>query len=147
MKALSLLLHLIIVLLNRWTILVLEQEFDDHCLKQDKVTFTHEKVVNIYLAYKKNLWPYKNSADITLGNSIFFGAVNLTKNANPDKYNHSGYGIGFDTRGSFSLSDGSGIVENVVIFSLSVRVNSWQWSNARIRRYYVECRERVFNEF
>ena len=105
---------------------MLDREFDNHCLKQDKVTFTHEKVVNIYIDYERNLWPYKNSADFTLGNSIFFGAVNLSKNANPDKYNHSGYCIGFDAHGSFSLSDGSGIVKNVVIFSLSMHVNSWQ---------------------
>ena len=36
-----------------------------------------------------------------------FGAVKLTKNADPDKYNYSGYGIGFDLRLEFSLSDGS----------------------------------------
>ena len=26
-------------------------KFNDQCLKQDKVTFTHKKVVNIYIAF------------------------------------------------------------------------------------------------
>ena len=33
-------------------------------------------------------------------NSLF-GHVNLTTNANPGKYKYSGYGIGFDAKGSF----------------------------------------------
>ena len=37
----------------------------------------------------------------------FFGSVRLTKNADPDKYSYSDYGIGFDTRGYYSLPDGS----------------------------------------
>ena len=83
-----------------------------------------------------------------------FGAVRLTKNADIDKYGYSGYGIGFDRRGSFSFPDGrSGI--NVIIFgvdmSSSVHVdnnkrhfNSWKRSNTRIRTY-TDCRKNVFN--
>ena len=52
------------------------------------------------------MWPFKQSVDFTLGNSLF-GAVKLTKNADFDKYKYSGYGIGFDAHGNFSLSDGS----------------------------------------
>ena len=36
-----------------------------------------------------------------------FGAVKLTKNADPDKYKYSGYGIGFDLQSEFLLPDGS----------------------------------------
>ena len=43
-----------------------------------------------------------NDSDLTLKNCLF-GAVTLTKNADLEKYGYSGYGIGFDTRGSFSL--------------------------------------------
>ena len=32
----------------------------------------------------------------------------LTKNADFHKYKYSGYAIGFDAHGNFSLSDGSG---------------------------------------
>ena len=43
-----------------------------------------------------------------------FGGVKLTKNADPDKYSYSGYGIGFDTRGEYSLSDSS-VGKNAII--------------------------------
>ena len=33
--------------------------------------------------------------------NCLFGAVKLTKNADIDKYKYSGYGIGFDSRGTF----------------------------------------------
>ena len=56
-----------------------------------------------------------------------FGSVKLTKNADPDKYKYSGYGIGFDSRSEFSLSDGS-IGKNVIIIgvdmSSSVHINN-----------------------
>ena len=52
----------------------------------------------------------------------------MTKNADPDKYKNSGYGVGFDARGSFSLSDGSGFGKNATIFvakmSSSVHINN-----------------------
>ena len=86
--------------------------FDGQCLKQnDKVTFNHKPVVNIYIAYEINLWSFKQSADFTLVNSLF-GAVKLTKNTNFDKYKYSAYGIGFDACGSFLLSDCSGFGKN-----------------------------------
>ena len=44
------------------------------------------------------------SADFTLKNCLF-GAVKLTKNANPNKYSYSGYGIGFDSRSVFLISN------------------------------------------
>ena len=31
-------------------------KFDWICLKQDKITFTHWKTVNIYFVYEINLW-------------------------------------------------------------------------------------------
>ena len=68
-------------------------EFNGSCLKQDKITFNHGKVVNIYIVYEIN----KNiniSGYPTLGN-CWFGAVRLTKNADIDKYKYSGYGVGF----------------------------------------------------
>lgn len=33
--------------------------------------------------------------------NYFFGAVRLTKNADPDKYSYSGYGIRHDTHAFF----------------------------------------------
>ena len=44
-----------------------------------------------------------------------FGAVKLTRNNDIDKYKYSGYGIGFDSGGTFSFPNG-GFGENVIIF-------------------------------
>ena len=47
--------------------------------------------------------------------NYLFGAVKLTKNADIDKYKYSGYGIEFDSKGSFSDPSG-GFGKNVIIF-------------------------------
>ena len=44
----------------------------------DEVIFTHEKIVNIYIVYKINLWNCWYSDDPTLGNCLP-GAVKLVK--------------------------------------------------------------------
>ena len=58
---------------------------------------------------------------------MLFGAVKLNKNADPDKYKYSGYGIRFDSRSEFSLSEGS-MRRNTIIFgadmSSSVHVDN-----------------------
>ena len=89
-------------------------KFDANCLKQDKITFIHGKTVNIYIVYEINLWSYVHSSDPTLGNSLF-GSVKLVKNIDIDKCKYSGYGIGFDMKGSFSFLAGE-FGENVTIF-------------------------------
>ena len=71
--------------------------------KTKKVTFSYKTVVNLCIVHEINLWPFKQSAGFTLGNSLF-GAVKLTKNADFDKSKHSVYGVGLDAFGS---SDGS----------------------------------------
>ena len=48
-----------------------------------------------------------------------FGAVKLTKNADIDKFQYFGYGIGFDREGSFSFH-GSGFGRNVIIFRVDI---------------------------
>ena len=72
-------------------------KFDGSCLKQDKVTFNHGKVVSIYIVYEitKVVDLSGNNNYPTIENT-FSGAVTLTKNADIDKYKYSGYGIGFD---------------------------------------------------
>ena len=44
-----------------------------------------------------------------------FGAAKITKNSNIGKYKYAGYGIGFDSKGTFLLSDGS-FGQNVIMF-------------------------------
>ena len=64
------------------------------------VSFIHGNVVNLYISYELDTWSRDLNTDFTLGNCLF-GAVKLTKNDDPDKYGHIGYGIGFDARSQF----------------------------------------------
>ena len=70
--------------------------FSGDLLKQNKVTYNHGPIVNIYNVYR--LTPTTKDSSVTLQNCLF-GAVKLTKNADIDKYKYSGYGIGFDSKG------------------------------------------------
>ena len=87
-------------------------QFTKSCLKQPNFTFTHKKIVNIYIVYELRASSF-NSSDPTFKNCLF-GSVTLTKNADIDKCRYSGYGIGFDRRGSFSFP-GGGFGQNVII--------------------------------
>ena len=80
---------------------------DGSCLKQDKVTFNHGKLVNIYIVCEitKVVDLSGNNNRPTIENALF-GAVSLTKNADIDKYKYSGYGIGFGRRSNFSFPSG-----------------------------------------
>ena len=96
-------------------------EFDGSCLKQDKVTYSHGKIVNIYIVYeiRKN---YNISTYPTLVNCLF-GAVSLTKNADIDKYKYSGYSIGFDSKREFSFGNGFG--RNCIIVGADMSSSSY----------------------
>ena len=83
------------------------------CLKQSNITFTHGKIVNIYIVYELRA-SSSHISDPTLKNCLF-GTVTLTKSADIDKYKYSGYGIGFDRRERFSFPGGE-FGQNVVIF-------------------------------
>ena len=89
---------------------------NEDCLKQEKITFNHGKIVNIYIVYE-----IERSVNIssypTLENCLF-GAVKLTKHVDVDLYKYSGYGIGFDKKGSYSI--GNDIDRNVIIFGVDM---------------------------
>ena len=74
-------------------------KFSGSCLKQDKITYTHGKIVNIYIVYEMS--KSINISDYLTLENCLFGVVSLTKNADIDKHGCSGYAIGFDRRGSF----------------------------------------------
>ena len=95
----------------------LRLKFTRSCLKQPIVIFTHKKVVNIYIVYELEA-SSSHINDPTLKNCLF-GAVTLTKNADIEKYEYWGYGIGFDRRGSFSFP-GGGFGQNVIIFGVDM---------------------------
>ena len=97
--------------------MVPKQKYLLACLKQDKVTFNHGKIVNIYIVYKIIRIAHINNRDdnLTVQNALF-GAVSLTKNADVNKYKYSGYGIVFDRTSSFSFPGG----QNVIIFGVDI---------------------------
>ena len=90
-------------------------KFNGICLKQNKITYTHGKIVNIYIVYEisKSI----NISDYPTLENCLFGAVSLTKNADIDRYKYSGYGIGFYRHGSLSFP-GIGLGRNVIIFGV-----------------------------
>ena len=98
--------------------------FNGDLLRQNQVTYNHKPVVNIHTVYETT--PDTKTSNITLENCLF-GAIKITKNSEVDKYKYSGYGIGFDSRESFSHPSG-GNGTNVIIFgadlSSSVHANN-----------------------
>ena len=90
--------------------------FNGNYMKQNKLGYAHETVVNIYIVYElKNRTI--NNPDFTVLNGLF-GAVKLTKDVNTSNYGYSGYGICFDSGGSFTsgnISNG----KNVIIFDVN----------------------------
>ena len=116
------------------------------------MSYTHGKVVNIYIVHELGA-SGSNNSDPTLKNCLF-GAVTLTKNADIEKYKYSGYGIGFDRRSSFSFPNG-GFGQNILIFGVDMsssahidnkkrHISSWKRTNTRIRTYF-NCRKNVCN--
>ena len=87
------------------------------CFKQDKVTFNHRKVVNIYIVYE--LTGSSSNANYPTVRNSMFGTVTLTKNADIDKYKYSGYGIRVDRHESFSFP-GGGFGSNVILLGVDM---------------------------
>ena len=93
-------------------------KFNGSYLKQsNKLTYTHGKVVNIYIVY--DLGASSSNVNVPTPKNSLFGAVTLTKNADIHKYGHSGYKIGFDWRSTFSFP-GAGFGQNVLIFGVDM---------------------------
>ena len=61
--------------------------------------------------------------------NCLFGAVSLTKHTDIDQYKYSGYGIGFDRRGQFSVGNGFG--RNAIIFEADMSGSAHANNKAR----------------
>ena len=127
-------------------------KFTGSCLKQSKIPYSYEKVVNIFIFYELGASGSHNN-DPTLKNCLF-GAVTLTKNTDIDTYGYSGYGTGFDRRSSFSLP-GGGFGQNILIFGVDMsssehidnkkrHISSWKKTNSRIITCF-NCSKNVLN--
>ena len=91
--------------------------FDMSCLIQDRVTFNHGQIVNIFIVYKIiNIANINGNRDSNLAvKNALFVAVSLTKNTDVEKYKYSGYGTAFYGKQIFSFP-GGGYGQNVIIF-------------------------------
>ena len=96
-------------------------KFNGDFFKQDKVTYNHGSIVNIYIVYR--LSRFTTSTKSAILENCLFGAVKLTKNTDIDKHKDSGYVIGFDSRGSFTNPSG-GYGRNVIIFEADLNHSS-----------------------
>ena len=93
-------------------------DFNGHCLINNNISIP-KKIINLYISYILKPWLRDLNTDFTLNNCLF-GSVELTKNANQDKYKYSGYEMGFDSRSEFSFTDDS-VEKNVILFGAEMR--------------------------
>ena len=92
--------------------------FSGSCLKQDRITHDHVKVVNSYIVYEINK-NFNISSYPTLENLVYLVLLVWLKNIHIDKYKYSGYGNGFDRHGILSHPSG-GTGRNVLIFGVDM---------------------------
>ena len=104
-------------------------KFDGGYLKQDQDTLLYRGIVNIYIVYEVNN-NFNVSSYPTLKNCLF-GAAELTKNIDIDKYGYSGNGVG----------------KNVIMFGVDMSSSTTiddRKKDFEVRRY-TECRKIIFN--
>ena len=68
----------------------LRLKFNGSCLKQNKLSYTHITIVNIYTVYEISIFGFYINY-LTQAGSLF-GLVKLTKDVDINKYKYSGYG-------------------------------------------------------
>ena len=94
-------------------------KFRGDCLKQEKITINHGKIVNIYTVYEIDDY-HPTTSYSTLENCLF-GVVKLTKHVDVDLYKYSGCGIGFDRKRSYLI--GNEIGRNIIIFEVDMSLS------------------------
>lgn len=45
-------------------------KYDGGCLEEEKITFHHRNIVNVYIVYEKEFWPNDLGTDFKLENTI-----------------------------------------------------------------------------
>ena len=91
-------------------------KFNGSFLNRFPPTILHGHIVNIYIVYE--ITNSNNDSNYPTLENCLFGSIKLTKNADINKYEYSGYGIGFDRKASFSISNEIG--KNVIIFGVDM---------------------------
>ena len=80
------------------------------------------KIVNVYIVYNLAAWPRNPTINFKFKNCSF-GATNMVKNSDKEKYLYSGYGITFNSTDWWSFGDGT--VRNVIIFGVDNSSSSY----------------------
>ena len=101
--------------------------------QQNKVIIPNNNVINISCVYQ--IEPISSSRDDTFPvQNALFGAMQITKNADTNKYKYKGYGIYFDEGGLFSIGNiNNG--RNAIIFG--VHENSVIHSNNKANNIFI----------
>ena len=73
------------------------------------------KIVNIYIVCDLDAWPRNPTNNFKFKNCSF-GATNVVRNSDKEKYVHSRYGITFDSGGSWKFDND--FARNVIIFGV-----------------------------
>ena len=89
-------------------------KFDKYLLAVEQNNYA-SKIVNVYIVYDLDAWPRNPTNNFKL-KTCLFGASSLVKNRDKEKYVHSGFGITFESAGSWSFEND--ISSNVIIFGV-----------------------------
>ena len=73
------------------------------------------KIVNVYIFCDLDAWPRNPSNNFKFKNCLY-EATNIVKNSDKEKYVYSGYGITFDSAGSWSFDND--FARNVINFGV-----------------------------
>ena len=89
-------------------------KFDKDSLAVEQKNYL-TKIVNVYIIYDLQSWP-RNPADNFKFKNCLFGATNVVKNSDKENCIYNGYGITFDSAGSWSFDND--FARNVTIFGV-----------------------------
>ena len=87
----------------------------------------HASNINIYIVYDLDAWPRNPTNNFKFKNCLFV-ATSIVKNSDIEKHVYSGYGMTFDSVGSWSFNND--IARNVIVF-LSDNSSSSHTDNCR----------------
>ena len=76
------------------------------------------KIVNDYIVYDLDAWPRNPTNNFKFKNCLF-GATSIAEDSDKGRYVYSGYGITFDSAGSWSFNNDT--ARNVIIFGVDNR--------------------------
>ena len=90
-------------------------KIEGNLIKENKVSFTYKKVVDLFIAYELDIWSRDLNAEFTFKN-LFIWSCWVEDNAYLESYSFSGHGDRFDSRSRFSVFNDW--VKNVIIFDV-----------------------------